>query len=82
MLYPSAVFMLNMSLLPDISLSLCHKFNSYFWQMSLNSFLLSSSVKLVLVHKLKPKTGLLPMSDNLGGIYTFVILNMTVVLII
>ena len=28
MLYPSAAFMLNMSLMPDISFSLCHKFNS------------------------------------------------------
>ena len=78
MLYPSAVFMLNMSLMPDISISLCHKFNSiksYFRQMSLNSLLLSLSVKVVLVHKLKPKTELLPTSDNLGQIYTFVILN-------
>ena len=46
--------------------------------MSLNSLLLSLSVKLVLVHKLKPKTELLPMSDNLRQIYTFVILNMTI----
>ena len=46
--------------------------------MSLNSLLLSLSVKLVLVHKLKPKTELLPTSDNLGRIYTFVILNMTI----
>ena len=37
--------------------------------MSLNSLLLSLSVKLVLVHKLKPKTELLPTSDNLGQIY-------------
>ena len=46
--------------------------------MSLNSLLLSLSVKLVLVHKLKPKTELLPTSDNLGQIYTFVVLNMTI----
>ena len=79
MLYPSAVFMLNMSFMPDITLSLCYKFNSiktvYFRQMSLNSLLLSLSVKLVLVHKIKLKTELLPMSDNLEQIYTFVILN-------
>ena len=52
--------------------------NSYFWQMSLNSLLLSLYVKLVLVHNLMPKTELLPTSDNLGQIYTFVILNMTI----
>ena len=70
MLYPSVAFMLNMSLMPDISLSLCH-----FRQMSLNSLLVSLSVKLVQVHKLKPKPELLPTSDDLGQIYTFDILN-------
>ena len=79
MLYPSAVFMLNMSLMPDISLSLCHKFNSIktvtSGTLSLNSLPLSLSVELVIVHKLKPKTELLPTSDNLGQIYTFIILN-------
>ena len=45
--------------------------------MSLNSLLLSLSVKLVQVHKrkLKSKPKLLPTSDDLGQIYTFVILN-------
>ena len=46
--------------------------------MSLNYLLLSLSVELDLVHTLKPKTELLPMSDNLGEIYTFFILNMTI----
>ena len=43
--------------------------------MSLNSLLVSLSVKLVQVHKLKPKSKLLSTSDDLGQIYTFIILN-------
>ena len=43
--------------------------------MSLNSLIVSLSVKLVQVHKLKPKPELLPTSDDLKQIYTFVILN-------
>ena len=78
MLYPSAVFMLNMSLMPDISLSLCHLFNSIkkvISGKSLKSLLLNLSIKLVPVLKLKPNTELLPTSANLRQIHTFVILN-------
>ena len=43
MLYPSAAFMLNMSLMPDISFSLCHKFNSIEQLFQADEFEFSSS---------------------------------------
>ena len=43
MLYPSAAFMLNMGLKPDIRFSLCHKFNSIKQLFQADEFEFSSS---------------------------------------